>query len=87
MLKNFVQKNYFFVGILKFNYENRRIRIRIHNLQAWIRGSGFTPKCYGSATLVLDFIGLADPKHWLSSYRYPLYISCQFLLAAWSEKS
>jgi hypothetical protein len=47
--------NLFFVGILKVSDENRRIgiciRIRIHQLEAWIRGSGSTPKCHGSATL------------------------------------
>jgi hypothetical protein len=45
--------NLFFVGILKVSDENRRIgiciRIRIHQLEAWIRGSGSTPKCHGSA--------------------------------------
>ncbi len=29
-----------------------RIRIRIHQSEAWIRGSGPTPKCHGSATLL-----------------------------------
>jgi hypothetical protein len=45
--------NLFFVGILKVNDENRRIRIRIriHHSEAWIRGSGSTQKCHGSATL------------------------------------
>jgi hypothetical protein len=28
-------------------------RIRIHQSEAWIRGSGSTPKCHGSATLLL----------------------------------
>ncbi len=36
------QKNLFFVGILKSNDENSRIRI--HKSEAWIRGSGSTPK-------------------------------------------
>ncbi len=47
----------FFVGVLKVNDENSRIRIRIHLSEAWIRGSGsgFTPKCHGSATLVFLF--------------------------------
>ena len=30
-----------------------RIRIRIHESEAWIQGSGSTPKCHGSATLFL----------------------------------
>ncbi len=41
----------FFVGVLKVNDENSRIRIRIHYSEAWIRGPGSTPKCHGSATL------------------------------------
>jgi hypothetical protein len=43
----------FFVGVLKVNDENSRIRIRIHWSKAWIRGSGSgsTPKFHGSATL------------------------------------
>jgi hypothetical protein len=45
---------------LKVNDENRRIRIRIliriHESEAWIRGSGSTPKCHGSATLVWRLI-------------------------------
>ncbi len=49
-----MQKNFFFkfVGILKGNGENRRIRI--HLSEAWIRGSGSesTPKCHGSAILI-----------------------------------
>ncbi len=42
-----------FVGALKINDEKSRIRIRIriHQLEAWIRGSGSTPKCHGSGTL------------------------------------
>jgi hypothetical protein len=40
----------FFVDILKVSNENRRIRI--HQLEAWIRGSGSTPKCHGSGTLL-----------------------------------
>jgi hypothetical protein len=43
--------NQFFVGVLKVNDENGRIRIRIHLSEAWIRGSGSTPKCHGSAKL------------------------------------
>jgi hypothetical protein len=54
--KSNMQKNVqFFVGILKVNYENRRvrIRIRIHQSEALIlgSGSGSKPKCHGSATL------------------------------------
>jgi hypothetical protein len=49
--KNFFVKIKFFVGILKVNDENSRIRI--HQSETWIRGSGSgsTPKCHGSATL------------------------------------
>jgi hypothetical protein len=36
---------------LKVNDENTRTRIRIHYSEAWISGSGSTPKCHGSATL------------------------------------
>ncbi len=43
--------NQFFVGVLKVNDENGRILIRIHLSEAWIRGSGSTPKCHGSAKL------------------------------------
>jgi hypothetical protein len=48
-------------NILEVSHENKRIRIRIririHELEAWIRGSGSgsTPKCQGSGTLVLRF--------------------------------
>jgi hypothetical protein len=52
MQKNKKIKISFFVGILKVSDENRRIRIRIHLSEAWIPGSGSTPKCHGSATLV-----------------------------------
>jgi hypothetical protein len=45
------EKNLFFVGVLKVNDENSRIRIRIYYSEAWIRGSGSTPKCHGSGTL------------------------------------
>jgi hypothetical protein len=63
----FEQTNYFFVGNLKVNEENSRIRIRIrvriririHLSEAWIRGSGSTPKCHGSATLVECFANFA----------------------------
>ncbi len=41
--------NKFFVGILKANDENNRIQI--HLSEAWICGSGSTPKFHGSATL------------------------------------
>ncbi len=42
----------FFVGVLKVNDENSRIRIRIHKSEAWIRRSRPGPKCHGSAKLV-----------------------------------
>jgi hypothetical protein len=47
-------KKIVFVGVLKVNDENSRIRFRIHKSEAWIRGSrsGSTPKCHGSATLI-----------------------------------
>jgi hypothetical protein len=41
--KNF-KNNKFFVGILKVNGENSRIWI--HQSEAWIRGSGYKPKCH-----------------------------------------
>jgi F-box/leucine-rich repeat protein 10/11 len=42
---------------LKVNDENGRIRIRIriHWSEVWIRGSGSTPKCHGSGTLLKAF--------------------------------
>ncbi len=45
-------KNQFFAAILKVNDENSRIRI--HQSEAWNRGSGSgsTPKCHGSGTLL-----------------------------------
>jgi hypothetical protein len=48
-------KKLIFAGILKFNDENIRIRIRIYQSEAWIcgSGSGSTPKCHGSWTLLL----------------------------------
>ncbi len=50
--ENLIKK--FFVGLLKVNDENWRVRIRIqiHYSDAWISGSEFgsTPKCHGSAT-------------------------------------
>ncbi len=49
--KNFFL-NQFFVGVLKVNDEKSRIRIRIHQSEAWIRGSGSMPICHGSATLI-----------------------------------
>ncbi len=52
--RNF-RKKIVFVGLLKVNEENSRIRIRIriHYSEAWIHGSGSgsTPKCHGSGTL------------------------------------
>jgi hypothetical protein len=55
MQENFFKKNLFFVGILKVNDEKRRIRI--NKSEAWIpgSGSGSTPKCHGSATLVFMY--------------------------------
>jgi hypothetical protein len=52
-IRNTAFLNKFFVGLLKVIDESRRIRIRIriHLSEAWIRGSGSTPKCHGSATL------------------------------------
>jgi hypothetical protein len=57
-----VLKNYFFAGILKVTDENRRIRIQDPHpnpdpnpdpdplVKPWIRRSGSTQKCHGSAT-------------------------------------
>jgi hypothetical protein len=46
----------FFAGILMVTDETSRIRIRIRiwirQSEAWIRGSGSTPKCHGSGTLL-----------------------------------
>ncbi len=50
--KNFKKKQ-FFVDVLKVTDENSRIRIRIHETDVWIRGSGSTPQFAGSATLVV----------------------------------
>jgi hypothetical protein len=46
------------VGVLKVNDENSRIRIRINLSEARISGSGSgcTPKCHGSATLVVTLV-------------------------------
>jgi hypothetical protein len=52
--KTFLKKfSLSFVGVLKVNDENSRIwiRIQIHQLEAWIRGSGSTPKCHRFGTL------------------------------------
>jgi hypothetical protein len=46
----------FFGGALKVNDENSRIRI--HKSEARILASGSTPKCHGSATLL---VGLHQP--------------------------
>ncbi len=50
--KNFFL-NQFFVGVLKINGDKSRIQIQ--QSEAWIRGSGSgsTPKCHGSETLVV----------------------------------
>jgi hypothetical protein len=51
-------KNNFFAGILKVNDENRRIRIQDPDPDPLVRsmdprsGSGSTPKCHGSITLI-----------------------------------
>jgi hypothetical protein len=54
--RKIVLKNLFNAGILKVNDENSRIRI--HLSEAWIRGSGSgsgsTPKCHRSGTLVVN---------------------------------
>ncbi len=50
--RKIVLKISFFAGILKVNDKNSRIRIRIHQSEAWIRGSGSTPKFLGSGTLL-----------------------------------
>jgi hypothetical protein len=36
--------------IWKVTDENSRIRIRIHESEAWTRGSGSVQKCHGTAT-------------------------------------
>ncbi len=53
--------NKFFVGVLKVNDENSRIRIRIPQLETWIPESGSTPKYHGSGTLFVTpyFQGVA----------------------------
>ena len=38
----------------------RNKRIRIHLSEAWIRGSGSTPKCHGSATLLNTVLFVFD---------------------------
>ncbi len=54
------QKKFFFLHLGKVNDGNSRIRIRnrLHYSEAWIRGSrsgtGYTPKCHGSATLTIE---------------------------------
>jgi hypothetical protein len=52
-----LRKKLVFFGVSKVNDENRRFRIqiRILKLDAWIRGSGSTSKCHGSATLLQKF--------------------------------
>jgi hypothetical protein len=58
MQKKFVIKNKFFAGILKVNDKNSRIRIQDQDpFEAWICGfgSGTTPKCHGSTTLLFTF--------------------------------
>jgi hypothetical protein len=59
----------FFVGVLKVNDKNGRIRI--HFSEAWIRGSGSTPKCHGSATPVLGLNSLTFISNKSPRRRYP----------------
>ncbi len=53
--KNCVKKLVFFLN-LKVNDKNgrSRIRIRVQQSKAWIRGSGSTSKCHGSGTLIFS---------------------------------
>jgi hypothetical protein len=62
-----------FVGLLKINDDNSRIRIRIriHWSEAWIRGS--KPKCHGSGTLL----------HTISSHM----LQCQSNNTVWYVKN
>jgi hypothetical protein len=48
------RKKIVFVGVLKVNDENSRIRI--HWSEARIRGSGSVPKCHGSTTLLKTYL-------------------------------
>ncbi len=71
----------FFVSVLKVNDENTRIRIRIwiriHQSDAWIRGSGSgsTPKQHGSATLVSSVIEHTEHTMQLKWYGRPSKIA------------
>ncbi len=61
-------KNYLLAAILKVTDENRRIRIQDPDpnpdpnpnplVRPWIRGSGSTQKCHGSATPELTHIAM-----------------------------
>jgi hypothetical protein len=58
--KKIVLKNKFFAGILKVNDKNSRIRIQdpdpdplVRGMDPRIRGSGSTPKCHESGTLLM----------------------------------
>jgi hypothetical protein len=53
--------NQFIVNLLKDDDEIRRIRIRIHTSEALIRGSGYTQKCHGSATLLKGMLPAPKP--------------------------
>ncbi len=73
MSRKTLQKNQFFVCILKVIDENSRIRIRIriHQPEAWIRGSrsrsGSTPKCHGYATLARILLCIPSLWHQLTT--------------------
>jgi hypothetical protein len=72
-----------FVGILKVNEENSRSRIRTHLSEAWIGGSGSTPKCHGSATLEeRGRVHQADQVH--HTTRDSLTLGMSKVLAKWS---
>jgi hypothetical protein len=80
MQENFF-KNLFFVGILKVNDENRRIRI--HWSEAWIRGSASgsrsTPKCHGSATLLKRYLFTTGENNWTCAVKSEADIACAVL--------
>jgi hypothetical protein len=71
--KNFIF-NQFFVGLLKVSDEIR-IRIRIHQPDAWIfgSGSGFTPKCHGSG--ILHFGLYIEPAESYASFCDPVTLT------------
>ncbi len=53
-----------------------RIRIRIHLSEVWIRGSGSTPKCHGSATLAETYE--LDPYPAFCDKDWKILIICFF---------